>query len=139
MMPENYAKIAEAIDVDLCGDWDKCGALSGPERHKNGFTDDADFIHWTERRVTRSGVRRFLMLAWKIRPILPLGIDTYPVWMRLWLQINWTRKTADKMLHVAIPPKLWAEDKARLAAKLAWDADVRYQQTRQQALRWTQR
>jgi hypothetical protein len=109
-LPKTYAEIAETLRPSgIVPPWD-----------------------WEERRVTRSGIRRYLMRAYD-HP------DLYkdPPWLRLWKQIVWTRAMC-KELHVVIPPQLWDEDKARLAAKLAV-ADNRNPEDKERALRWTRR
>ena len=89
-------------------------------------------FHGMDQRVTRSGIRRFLMA------VAPKG-DIGPGWLRLWHQIDWVRYTARTQLHVKIPPELWAEDRARLAAKLAGDSGNDFKEERKKALRWTKR
>lgn len=84
-------------------------------------------------RVTRSGVRKFLMDAYHV----PTYLD--PPWLRLWKQIQWVRKTASDDIHIVIPPDLWAEDKARLAAKIAATGDISYPEEKERALRWARR
>ena len=56
-----------------------------------------------------------------------------------WDEIDWVRHTARTQLHVKIPPELWAEDRARLAAKLAGDSGNDFKEERKKALRWTKR
>lgn len=92
---------------------------------------------WRERRVTRSGIRKFLMLAYHE---IPQNRDDDPSWLRLWAQITWVRNTARYDLHITIPPKLWDEDKARLAAKITYaHDDERYRDEKAKALRWASR
>ena len=88
-----------------------------------------------ERRVTKSGIRRFLMagFSWTDQE------RRLPGWLRLWHQIEWVRHTTRTQLHVKIPPELWAEDRARLAAKLAGDSGNDFKEERKKALRWTKR
>ena len=44
-----------------------------------------------------------------------------------------------KTLHVVIPPELWQEDKARLAAKISATSDSSYPEEKERALRWARR
>lgn len=91
---------------------------------------------WPDRRPTRSGIRRYLMLAYHE---IPQDRGDEPSWLRLWAQITWVRSQA-RSLHVTIPPNLWAEDRARLAARLVASAnDIRYPKEKLRALRWTRR
>lgn len=88
------------------------------------------------KRPTRSGIRKYLMLVAGRKPVAPLSA---PMWYRLWHQIKWARHMAIA-LHVKIPPHLWNEDRARLAAKLvAATSDIRHPEEKEKALRWTRR
>ena len=111
--------------------------MSLPKSYYDICTTIGVWPDWTERRVTRSGIRRLLMLAW--RSDGQSTITGEPEWLRLWKQVQWVRFTARHRLHVTIPPKLWAEDKARLAAKIAATTDIRFEEERKRALRWTRR
>jgi hypothetical protein len=91
-----------------------------------------DMAAWRDKRVTRSGIRLFLMRSYYV----PTFAD--PPWLRLWKQIEWTREQC-RTLRVVIPPELWQEDKARLAAKIAATRDARYPEEKERALRWTRR
>ena len=88
------------------------------------------------QRVTRSGIRKFLMRAAVLKPLCP---PSSPAWMKLWRQIEWSLGMA-RALRIEIPAHLWAEDKARLAAKLA-SPDFTFDDPaeRERALRWTRR
>jgi hypothetical protein len=130
---KTYAEIANVIDVDYCPSWRQCG---GPT-HVDGYVDDMNILHWTERRVTRSGIRRFLMLAWKTTWVPGLGV--LPPWLQLWLQITWVRNRAKIDLHTIIPAPYWNESKARLASKIAVTRDTHYKEEKAKALRWAQR
>ena len=133
-LPKNYVEIAAAIGVYYCVE-------SGP-LHDTGYTsfdggpEGRDrTIHWTERRVTRSGIRRFLVLAYP-EDSLYFGA---PRWLRIWCRITWVRDQA-RTLHVSIPNDLWDEDKARLAARLAtavYAAGSEEEIEAKRALRWT--
>ena len=116
-LPKTYTEIAE-----------KVGVYRWP-----GFTG-------TNRRVTRSGIRRFLMASYYWEP----RTDKTPEWLKLWYQIQWVRHQARYTLHVVIPPELWAEDKARLAARMTNDqppygGNDPYEEERTRALRWARR
>ncbi len=91
---------------------------------------------WPERRVTRSGIRKFLMLAYHE---IPQDRGHEPSWMRLWAQISWVRTVARHDLHTVIPPQYWAEDKARLAAKIAVSYETAHDEEKKRALRWALR
>jgi len=111
-LPKSYAEAASAINITVPLLWEE----------KSG-------------RVTRSGIRRFLLAAWTET----MDINwADPPWLRLWKQIQWTKAKA-KELHVVLPPELWDEDKARLAAKIAATRDTRYPEEKERALRWARR
>jgi len=112
-LPKTYAEVAELLELRM-----------------DGFTPPWD---WEERRVTRSGIRRYLMRAYD-HP----DLYRFQPWMRLWMQIQWTRERC-RDLHVVIPPELWDEDKARLAAKIAATSNVSHPEEKERALRWTRR
>lgn len=133
MRYKTYADIAKAIGIEYCN-----GIGPGADRtHDSGFVSSRPWtIHWTERRVTRSGIRRFLIVAWDI-----IDADAATArhgWQGLWDRTKWVRQTASETLHVTIPAELWAEDKARLAARLT-DVDITRDREAKRALRWTQR
>ena len=87
-------------------------------------------------RATRSGIRKYLMQTAMVKPLSP---QATPTWYRLWKQIEWTRHMT-VALRITIPPQLWAEDRARLAAKLvAATSDIRFPEEKERALRWTRR
>jgi hypothetical protein len=135
MRYETYAGIAKFLGVDFCGE-----AGSG---HENGYLSmdgephgKSPRLHWRERRVTRSGIRRFLMMA---SEKMETDNTTDPGWLRLWNRIEWARSMA-VILRVKIPPELWAEDKARLQAKLVNALPSEQQEIDfKRALRWTRR
>lgn len=159
MRRTSYEEIAEQLGIRLCPE---CGAegmwgsrANRPFTHEKGWTDlyqgwvPQGVIHWRPRRVTRSGVRRFLMLAadlW-IRSQPPGHGRHGPEWYDLWRRIEWARRTARYAVRIEIPPQLWAEDRARLAAKLASAPPIHESQPstallraeRERALRWARR
>ena len=85
-----------------------------------------------DKRTTRSGIRKMLMAAYQ-----PLTYKE-PPWLRLWRQIEWVRGQL-RFLGISIPPELWAEDKARLGAKIAASTDIVNQTEKERALRWARR
>jgi hypothetical protein len=109
-LPKSYEEISATLGIPIPWGWDPQGS----------------------RRVTRSGVRLFLMRAY----VIPTFAD--PPWLRLWKQIEWTREQC-KVLHIVIPSALWDEDKARLAAKISATHDTSYPEEKERALRWARR
>lgn len=138
---KTYAEIAEAVEIAYCGD-EGPGHETGYVSMDGGPYGKLPCVHWTERRVTRSGIRRFLMLVYDAEPISYVSRrdEEIPSWLHLWWKIEWVRETARDILHTTIPPELWAEDKARLAAKLATAKySVHDWKERERALRWARR
>jgi hypothetical protein len=136
---KTYAEIAKAIEVDYCGE-EGSGHETGYCSMDGAPDGRSPRVHWTERRVTRSGIRRFLMLAYDAEPISYTTGRQVPAWLNLWWKIQWVRETARDVLHTTIPSEYWAEDKARLAAKLVnAPYSVNDYQAREAALRWARR
>lgn len=111
--------------------------MSLPAYEDIAFLLEAEFV--PHHRVTRSGIRKYLMRIAVERPLSP---PSAPGWYRLWKEIEWVRGMA-QALRVELPAKLWDEDRARLAAKLAqptYYPDPGYAHAdKEQARRWTQR
>jgi hypothetical protein len=105
-----YTRLAERYKVELCTGW--CGE-SG---HNYGWWGGKR-VHFRERGVTRSGLRRFLMLVhdarhWPGRPnILPRPIETAQ-----WIHSRnvWAYQTAFRDLGIRLPRTLSAVDRARV-------------------------
>ena len=148
-----YAEMASLVPLELCSDCAYEGRWSAHRNrvvnHERGFYLPGK-IHWRERRVTRSGVRRFLMLVsegWiKTNRNLGGGFSG-PDWYDLWRRIEWARRTARHAIRIEIPPALWAEEQARLAAKITAAPPIPDDQPstallrweKERALRWTRR
>jgi hypothetical protein len=86
------------------------------EDHRKGSIDGG-IIHWEDRRMTKAGIRSFIILALTINdPVLSRG--DLPVWLRLWWQNKMTYIAA-RDLRVRLPASLADLDKARCKAELA--------------------
>lgn len=64
-------------------------------------------IHWRDRRLTRAGLRHFLILIAGTR--LVVGREK---WRRLWAYNVWAASVARKELHITIPLRLSLADRA---------------------------
>lgn len=101
-----YDEIAARFTLRLCGG---CGAQVN---HQAGQYDGLR-IHWSPRRVTRPGLRRFLKLAvasW-------LGMTTTPELLKTF----WTSYLADVLaseLHVRFPRRYSELDRARVRSAM---------------------
>lgn len=65
-------------------------------------------IHWQDRKFTRPGLRRILMLIAATRLVLP-GREP---WRQIWAYNVWASSVARKELHITIPARLSANDRA---------------------------
>jgi hypothetical protein len=109
-----YEEIASRLETETCN-----GTLSGGVRcfsgdHQQGLAT-ATLIHWSDRKSTRGGIKRFLLLEAERR--YPLFDE--PTWARLWTHLRavWTMAAE---IGVRFPPrlKLFEKDKAHLRAML---------------------
>lgn len=87
------------------------------------------FVHWADRRFTRAGLRRYLMLVSITRL---LDVSALPVWDRLYRQNAWAAQAA-RDLHVRLPARLADADRAAVA----WQA--RHATIPAHVRRWTRR
>lgn len=96
-----------------------------------------DRLFVRERRVTRSGIHDFLMLVAHSETK-----NLNPSWYRKWRACQVARNYA-KIAKVNLPPSVWDEDKAQLAAALARPEYLSYSEEleseKRRALRWTKR
>ena len=86
----------------------RCAQCDGSYDHRIGAQDDA-VIHWSDRVFTRAGLRNFLLL------VADLSDDSQPKpakWQRLWEHNVWASSVARKELHITIPTRLSAADRA---------------------------
>jgi hypothetical protein len=120
-----YRDLALRYEVEVC--FDGCFRRD----HRRGAVDSMGTIHWSDRRVTRSGLRRFLMLVseswrgssvfdnlvppttWTRRPERELAA------LRVYNGHVFAYRTALHDLGIRLPASLAAEDKARVRALLA--------------------
>lgn len=107
-MSYSYTSLAIRYEVDLCTSEDHCGELSRTA-HRRGVVGWGD-IHWHERRYTKSGLRRFLILVGQVR--LLRGDRTEAEWIH---DLNmFAYRTALHDLGVQLPRHLAAQDRARV-------------------------
>lgn len=90
----------------------RCNACDAKLNHQTG-AQVGNTIHWADRRVTRAGLRHFLMLVAATR--LMVGREK---WRRVWAYNVWASSVARKELHITIPTKLSASDRAYVRWKL---------------------
>lgn len=104
----SYRSIAAKLGMELCESCDL-------NVHTGGWADiPRGKIHWQERRMTRSGLRRFLMEAAEIA-LYRDGYRGGGLGERIWLQNTWAYRTA-MSLGVRLPRRLSELDRARVLA-----------------------
>ena len=102
-----YPQIANTLGFELCGD-----GCKRPEYNHAKGTLRGSTLHWTDRRVTKPGLRRFIMLA--------ASHDIYgknPRWWIIWQRNVWTTQAAAK-LKVRLPARYADNDRAKVAWEL---------------------
>jgi hypothetical protein len=122
MNGHTYRDLALRYEVEVC--FDGCFRRD----HRRGGIDSQGTIHWSDRRMTRSGLRRFLML---VAEAYRLGSD-WPqpeFWvttsfrgreaLRTYNGHIFAYRTALHDLGIRLPASLAAEDKAKVRALLA--------------------
>jgi hypothetical protein len=135
----NYADLAAALGVGYCRgvtpDGQYCGlpdARTATTRHRVGFVVD-ETIHMSDRKITRSAIRMFTMLA--ARTITGPEVDDYAPWKRTWLLSSIAEEMCRKRLHVRIPSAYWNSDRWTVRAQLI-HVDTKTPQ-RAEAMAWT--
>lgn len=91
-----------------------CMRCNGCEigNHRLGWVDMSNgIIHWHDRQVRRSGIRRYLKLA---AAILFSHNQGQPEWKRIYEQATWAQSSAQSMFHVRLPQKWSYLDRARV-------------------------
>jgi hypothetical protein len=132
-------EVAAAAEVGYCpgltpNGW--CGGiviLTTKADHQRGFVRD-DVVHFTERRVSRSSIKYFTMLAAEI--VIDNDIDSMPKWRSHWLRCSIAEEICRKQLHVRIPAAYWNLDRWTVRAQLIHVEHGTPQ--RQEAMAWAQ-
>ena len=99
----NWAAVAQVTGMRLCTG--ECGGQN--EDHKRGYARDGT-IHWSPRRVTRLGIRKFLMLA---AAEAVYGVTDMPLWEYLWSMNAYAIKKA-RELGLRLPRQYSALDRS---------------------------
>lgn len=86
----------------------RCAACQSGDHHKGWARRST--VHWSDRRMTKAGLRRYLML---VASQLLFDFQNLPTWDRLYRANVWAAKAA-KQLHVRIPFRLSEIDRARV-------------------------
>lgn len=101
--------MAEMLAVPVC-----LGCTVYPSRHMPGFIDPFNVIHWRERRWSRAGSKRFLMMVAKRTRLLDERFLNIPRFD--WLYVHGDAVSAQRMageLGFRIPAHLFDADRER--------------------------
>ncbi len=97
-----WDEVTQTVGVKRCA-----GCTLGD--HTRGWASRSTYtVHWADRRLTKHGLRRFLMLVASIR-LVPID----QAWERLYAYNRWASHTAAQ-LHVRIPARYADNDRARV-------------------------
>ena len=91
----------------------ECGG--DPDEHRRGYTSTGT-IHWADRKVTRHGIRNFLLLAASAE----LGGETPPMWEFIW-SINRSVIERTRTLGIRIPRRYSEHDRTVVRYMLIHD------------------
>lgn len=130
-----YTEIAKTLDIPWCrgirANGQRCHAT-----HRPGSADDD--VHFTDRRVTRAGIRRFLFLAAKV--IVDQQAEQaggQPEWVRFYRANRLVTEWIKTAVRIEMPRSVTAPYKTQLKAMLA--AVEPGDPEREEAWLWTSR
>lgn len=106
----NWDDVAQHFGVKRC-------ATCASGNHTTGWTRNG-YVHWSDRHVTKLGLRRFLMLIAEARIIRP---ETD--WGRLYAYNVWASKAAQD-IHIRMPARYSDNDRARVRWLITKDEHV---------------
>lgn len=100
-----YGEVVEREGIRWCSE---CSIGN----HQRGWSNPSRAtVHWTDRRVNKLGLRRFLMLVGAIRHSHNRG---QPPWQRLYEQNVYAYQRGLSEYHVRFPARFSASDRARV-------------------------
>lgn len=107
-----YSAVAHLLGLRHCGD-------GSDQRHWTGYIewDETPCLHWTDRRMTKRGLRTFLKLA--ARALVP---DANPGRAERFVALYWQNVEADRLaqdIGVRFPRDLADPDRAKVRFWLA--------------------
>lgn len=112
-----YREIADRENVDWCDGTDD-GSYSRTS-HQRGFAQPGfGRIHFADRRMTKSGLRRFLMLVAAIRHKHNRG---QPQWLKLYEANTFAQRRALSEYRRVIPRRYSDTDRARVRQLMGRD------------------
>lgn len=128
------AEVAAAAGVPYCRgivNGSYCGdpQTSGMD-HKRGFVRDGE-VHMADRRLSRSVVRAFCLLAADAEN----DFDALPSWEARWRRCTAAERIARERLRIRLPSSYWNLDRWTVRAQLARVPTT--EPHRAEALAWT--
>jgi hypothetical protein len=121
----SYGELAEQQGVRWCRGIQPNGQTCFEEHAKGSYTIHPELrrqqlstdivIHWSDRRSSRAGIRRFLLLV--ANAVITSATPAIPDWRRLY-RSNRMASDMAKAAHLRLPASLSAGDRARLRAML---------------------
>ena len=119
---QHMQEIAEAAGVGYCRGINETGQYCGgivtrttKIDHQRGFVRDG-VVHFSDRRVSRSAIRQFALLAAEI--VIDQPLDEMPAWRSRWLRCSIAEEICRKKLRVRIPSSYWNLDRWTVKAQL---------------------
>lgn len=109
---QTYDDVAAYYDLDICPQVGHNGCLvaTKAEHDRGTIVPRERVIHWTPRRVTRLGLRKFLKVVARNR-VLRYWMSNKA--MRIYAENAWATKAA-RELHVRLPRKAASADRRRV-------------------------
>lgn len=112
----NYAEMAAQEKVIYCGGCDPAlnpftNKIEGFDHLRGGANSSRGVVHWTNRRVNRIGLRRFLMLVAAIKYSHNRG---QPRWQQVYEQNTFAYHRALEQYHVRLSKRWSLTDRARV-------------------------
>lgn len=115
--PTTFMEIAEREEVITCFGFD-CPVPK--KAHDRGWANiSSGILHWSPRRVTKAGLRRFLLLSAAIRHSHNRG---QPKWLQIYEQNAYAARRALSEYHVRLPRHLSLTDRAKVRLLMTQDA-----------------
>lgn len=138
---QSYSSLGDAIGVHRCRGILPHSGQRCYERHEGGadggsITMDPPYpyVHWSDRRMTRAGIKAFLMLASKTKVIMVDQPDWVVLFRRVQLVGEWLR-----FLGFRLAKTEWKLERAKLRAMIPARSQTPEElvELRTQAMAWS--
>lgn len=109
--PDTYAEVAQAVGLKLCSGCDAVATSPGRGLRNSHVSGWAAYgvVHWKERRVTKPGLRNFLLLAAGQRAY---NYRNESPAQQLWTANIWANRQAKELYHIRFPGSATQNDRA---------------------------